>query len=175
MTRDEKGFSLLNLAVAIAISAIIAAGAGMTTVQLLSGPRYSRDGMTAIRHARNVGYWLGKDILMAHTVTTTDDPETGDIEFVILSWKDWETGDTHDIRYIWLDSAEHKKLMRKQITRNADGGEIINKTTLVADNIYTATLTPEGDCWILNVEARSGDKCRQQEYKLSQRVESQTG
>ena len=37
---------------------------------------------------------------MAQSINITDDPETADIEFTIMPWKDWETGDTHDICYV---------------------------------------------------------------------------
>ena len=43
MKRNEKGFTLINLAVVIAISAIIAAGAGMTTAQIIQGSQRSND------------------------------------------------------------------------------------------------------------------------------------
>ena len=171
MKRNEKGFTLINLAVVIAISAIIAAGAGMTTAQIIQGSQHSRDWATAARQAQNVGYWLGQDILTAQTVNVTDDLGTADIEFVIMSWKDWETGETYDIRYVWLDSADSlKKLKRKQLTCDEDGVEIGNKTTLIADNINTANLSSDNGTWSLCVEARSGEKSAAKEYEIYQRL-----
>jgi len=172
MKRDEKGFILVNLAVVIAIVAMIAAGAGMTTVQVIKGSQRSSDWTTAVRQAQNVGYWVSEDALMAQTITISDDPETTDVEFIIVYWKDWETGDIHDIRYVWLDSADSlNKLKRKHLTRDRHGVEIGNKTTLVADNIYAASLSWQDGKWSLSVETRSGEKSATREYEISQRLE----
>ena len=171
MKKGESGFSFIEVLVVIAISAMIVTGAGMTTVQIIKGSQHSSDWTTVIRQAQNVGYWVSYDALMAQTITIGDDPETGDNEFIIVYWKDWETGDTHDIRYVWLDSAYSlKKLSRKQVTKDKDGVEIGNKTTFVADNIYTASLSEQSGGWRLSVEARSGDKSVSREYEISRRL-----
>ncbi len=173
MRRDEKGFSIISLAVAVAISAIIATGVGMTTVQILDVSRQSSDWATAVRQAQNVGYWVSQDALMAQTINATDDLGTTGEEFIIIAWKDWENGDVHDIRYFWLDSADAlKKLKRQQITRDKEGVTTGNITTLVADNIYTADLSSQDDAWRLNVEARSGEKSLTREYEISRRINS---
>ena len=172
MRQNEKGFIIVNLAVVIAIAAIITLGAGMTTVQIIKGSQRTNDWATVVRQAQNVGYWVSEDALMAQTITIGDDPETANVEFIILSWKDWETGDVHDIRYVWFDSVDSlKKLKRTQVTKDRDGVEIENKTTLVADNIYTANLTWQDGMWRLSVEARSGEKRITREYEISQRRE----
>lgn len=172
MKKGESGFTIIEVLVAIFISAIIATGAGMTTVQIIKGSQQSSDWTTVIRQAQNVGYWVSYDALMAQTITIGDDLETGDNEFIIVAWKDWETGDTHDIRYVWLDSADSlQKLSRKQVTKDKDGIEIGSKTTLVADNIYAATLSWQDGVWTLSVEARSGDKSVSREYEINQRLD----
>ncbi len=172
MKRDEKGFTIIDLVVVIAITAIIALGSGMTVVQIIKGSQRSNDWTTVVRQAQNVGYWVSEDALMAQTIAISDDPETGDIEFFTVYWKDWETGDTYDIRYVWLDSADSlKKLVRKQVSKDKDGVEISNKSTLVADNIYAATLSWQDGAWRLSVEARSGEKSTTREYEISQRLQ----
>ena len=172
MRRGESGFTLIELTVVIAISAIIAASAGMTTIQMLKSSGDSQDLMTLTNHIRNAGYRISRDILTAQSVNASDDTGTGDIEFVVMNWKDWETGDTHDIRYIWLASTGSlQKLKRKQLTRDKNGAEISNKTTLVADNIYSANLTEEDTRWTLTLEAHSGDKRLTREYVINQRRE----
>ncbi len=172
MKQDEKGFTLIELIVAIAISAIIAIGAGTTTAQIFRVSQCNSDWTTAVRQVQNVGYWVSQDVLMAQTANVSDDPETADSEFIIMNWKDWETGDTYDIRYIWLDSADSlKKLKRKQLTRDKDGVEIGNETTMVADNIYMANLSGQNGAWSLSVEAHSGDRSSIGEYEISQRLE----
>ncbi len=171
MKRDERGFSLIILAVAVAISAIIAAGAGMSTVQIITGTQRNNDHATVIRQAQNLGSWFSRDVLTAQTINATDDLGTADDEFVIIYWKDWESGDTHDIRYVWFDDAGSLKyLQRKQITRDKNGIETGNTITLVAGNIYSANLTQQANIWCLSVETRSGQKSLTREYKISQRI-----
>ncbi len=170
MRRGERGFTLLELAVVIAISAIIALGAGMTVVLVLRGSDESNALMAVTNQVNNVGYWVSRDILTAQSVNTSDDTGTGDIEFVVMNWKDWETGDMHDIRYISLASTDSLQMIkRKQVIRDKNDLEISNKVTLVADNIYSANLTQEDTRWKLIVEARSGVRSSNREYFISQR------
>ncbi|MFC1909404.1 type II secretion system protein J [Chloroflexota bacterium] len=170
MKSKENGFTLIGLVVALTISAIIAAGAGMTTAQIMEGSRSNNDRTTAVRQAQNVGYWVSRDALTTQAIVTTDNLETPEIEFIIAYWKDWETGDTHDIRYTLFDSADSlKRLERNQLSRDKDGVITDNNTTQVADNILAANITQQGDTWILYIEARSGEKSVTREYEFSLR------
>jgi len=66
-----------------------------------------------------------------------------------------------------------QRLKRKQLISDRDGVEISNKTTLVANNIYSANLTQEDALWRLTIEAHSGEKSLTREYVISQRREQQ--
>jgi prepilin-type N-terminal cleavage/methylation domain-containing protein len=170
--KGEKGYSLVELLVAISVSAVLAAGAGMTTFQIFRGSKQNNDWNVAIRQAQSLGQWVSQDALMVNTIDIGDDPETEDVEFISLFWKDWENGDTYNTRYLWLDSADSlKQLTREQVTYNIDGVEINNTTSLVADNIYSATLTPQTNSWRLTVETRSGTRSVTREYEISQRLQ----
>ncbi len=172
MKRYEKGFTLIEVLVATAITAMIGAGVTTTSVQIINSSQRNTDWATAIRHTQNIGYWVRQDALMAQSINVSDDPETTDVEFIILDWKDWETGDTHNIRYILLDSADSlKKLKRKQLTHDKNGVEIGNETTLIADNIYTANLSEQDSAWRLYVEAVSGMKNSAKTYRIGHRLE----
>ena len=172
MKRDQRGSGIVEAVVAIAVAAIIAAIAGMTAAQIVMGSEINHDLTTTVRQAQNLGYWVSRDILTSQSISTEDDTQTTDIEFLIGSWKDLETGNTYDIRYIWFDSdGGLKGFRRKQVTRDTDGVVIDDRTTLVADNIYTAVLSLESDIWKLSIETRSGDKSLTREYKIGQRIE----
>ena len=172
MKRGEKGLTVVEVIVAVAISAIISATAVMTVAQIVRSSESNNDCTTTIRQAQNLGHWISQDVLMAQTITVGDDPETTtDVEFITSTWMDWETGDTYDIRYLWFDSADSLKgLKRNQVTRDEDDVEIDNRTTLVADNIYTADLSLQDGLWTLSVETRSGDKSVTREYEIGYRL-----
>ena len=171
-TNEQRGFILIEFLVAIAVLAVIALGGGMTTVQVIEHSQSNRDHLTTARQAQNVGYRVSQDIPSAKHVSTTDAPETAEVEFITLTWKDLESGQTHDIRYIWIDSSDSfKKVKRKHMVRDENGLETSNSTLLVADNIYSANLTQQGSGWKLTVEAVSGEKSSVKEYEIHQRLE----
>jgi hypothetical protein len=110
--------------------------------------------------------------LTVNTIDIGDDPETAELEFITLFWKDWENGYTYDTCYLWFDSSDSlKKLERNQVIRDGEGAELSNTTVLIADNIYSASLTPQTDSWRLTVETHSGDKSVTREYEISQRLQ----
>ena len=174
MKRHELGFAFTELLVVVAITSIITLGAGMSVVQIITGSRSTDDRATAVRQAQIVGYRVSRDALMAHTVRIGDDAGTADVEFLVFSWKDWETGEMHDISYIWLDSANSlKKLKSRHVVRDRDGVETGNTLAMVADNIYSANFSVQGGLWSLSVEARSGNKSVTRTYEISQRFDDE--
>ncbi|MFC1942129.1 type II secretion system protein J [Chloroflexota bacterium] len=171
MMVKEKGFGLISLAVAIAISAMVAAGAGMTSVHIIKGTERNEAHAEVIRQAHNLGRWFSRDALTAANITAGDDLGTANEEFITIYWKDWESGETCDIRYIWLDYIDSlKQLKRNQVKRDKDGGVTDNTTTLMAYNISSANLSQQDNLWILNVETRSGQKTSVKEYKIMKRL-----
>jgi type II secretory pathway component PulJ len=171
MRRKEKGFGLVSLAVAIAIGSLIAAGAGMTCIQIIKGTERNNDRAEVIQQAHNLGRWFSRDAPMAEEITAGDDPETGDDELLTIYWKDWESGETHDISYIWLDDVDSlKKLKRNQVMRDKDGAVTENITSLIAYSLYSANLSQQDNTWILNVETHSGNRSSVQEYRTTQRL-----
>jgi Tfp pilus assembly protein PilE len=172
MRRKEKGFGIVGLAAAIAIAALVAAGAGMTTIQIIRGTARNEDHAEVVRQVQNLGRWFNRDALMAENITAGDNPETGDDELLTIYWKDWESGDTYDIRYIFLDYADSlKQIKRNEVMRNKGGVVVKNTTSLMARNIYSSDLSQQDNTWILNVEAHSGPKQSVKEYKIVRRLQ----
>ncbi len=146
--KSEKGYSLVEIIVAVSISALLAIGAGMTTAQIMRSSRQNNDWNMALRQAQSVGYWVSQDALAVNTIDIGDDPETTELEFFTLFWKDWENGYTYDTRYMWFDSSDSlSKIERNQVILDNEVAELSNTTVLVADIIYSATLTPQTDSW----------------------------
>ena len=162
---------ILNVIVTVAISSILAVGAGMSTVQIIRQTEAGEEHATVARQAQNLGFSVSEDVIMARMISNTDNTITPDTEFITLVWKDWETGYKYDVRYVWADeSADLKEVFRKQAVYDENGQNLSNVNTLLANNIYTANLTDTGSAWLLTVEAHSGDKVAVREYEINRRV-----
>ncbi len=171
MRSGEKGIGILTLIVIIAISAIIAGGAGMTTIQMMRSSKRNIGLSETVQQAHSLGRWFSRDVLESSNITAGDDAETEEEEIATMYWGDWESGGYYYIRYIWLDDVEPlKKVTRAEIQYDKEGGVTDNFTNLVAYGIYTANLTQQGDTWTLTVEARSGEKSSIQTYETAQRL-----
>ena len=170
--KGEKGYSFIDVLIALSISAVLAISAGMTTSQIFRSSRLNSDWNIALRQAQSVGQWVSQDALTVNNIDIGDDPETGDVEFISLFWKDWENGDTYDTYYLWFDSANSlQELKRRQVTRDINGAVMSDTTVLVATNIYAATLTQQANSWRLDVETRSGSRSVTREYEISRRLQ----
>ena len=170
--KGENGYSFIEVLIAVSISALLAIGAGMTTVQIFRSSRLNSDLNIMLRQAQSVGQWVSEDALTVNTIGIGDDPGTEDVEFISLFWKDWESGDTYDTYYLWFDTEDSLKLLkRRQVTRDNNGAVTSDTSVLVATNIYAATLTQQTNSWRLDVEARSGDRSVTREYEISRRLQ----
>ena len=173
MKRGEKGFTLIEVAVVVFIMALIASGATMTIAQVLGITKDSNNRTTAIRQVQSAGYWISQDSLMAQSVTTVDDPETLEPEFITLSWTAWENSDVHKVVYTFEDMPTGlKKLKRQHLVYDINGLEIENDMMYIAQNIIdSASFSVEDGVWILSIGARSGTKTENREYEIIPRVE----
>jgi len=161
--------------VVVAIVALIASAAAMTTFQVINVTKNSNDHTTAIRQVQNAGYWISHDTLMAQSVVTDDDPETSEHEFITLIWTNWENHEVHKIVYTFHDMSDGlKKLKRQYLIYDDEGVEIGNETILVAEYIDSAESffepPEEGGVWKLTIHARSGTETETKEYEVNPRV-----
>jgi len=172
MKRGQRGFTLVELAVVMAISATIVAGASMTAVQSINGAQRNDDHATVVRQAQNVGTWFSRDVRTAQRVSSGDDPETDDIELMTTYSNDWESGYIYSTRYVLVDYAgSMKKLKRNQVVHDKEGIVINNVTTLVAESISSANVTEQDNTWCLYVETSSGQKTLNREYRVNKRIQ----
>jgi len=102
--KNERGFTLVELIIAIAITAIITTGVTMTIFQVFTGNARSSNHMIAVRQVQNAGYWVSHDAQMAQLVVTT-----GVSGFpLILTWTDWD-GTEHQVTYDIVNGDELKR------------------------------------------------------------------
>lgn len=91
----HRGFTLIETAVAIAISGIIGLGASVAIAQVSTETSRNSDYTTLSQQAMNAVHWLGQDVQMAQTIDGTDNFPSTPLE---LSWKWWDNK-TYSVNY----------------------------------------------------------------------------
>jgi prepilin-type N-terminal cleavage/methylation domain-containing protein len=69
MRKREKGFSLVELVVATAISGLVISGLGTAIYQILTVTEYGNDKLTAAHELQNAAHWFSLDGQKANTAT----------------------------------------------------------------------------------------------------------
>jgi len=132
MKLGEKGFTLVELVVAITITVLASGAAGAAIFQIFGGTERNSDHLTVVRQVQNAGYWISRDAQMAQSVTT-DNLTLPD--FLILSWTEWdEAGEPiyHSVTYFFEDLADGIGKLKRSHWSSAGA----NEQTLIAQYIY---------------------------------------
>ena len=129
MKLSQKGFTLLEMLVAVSIMAVAAVAAGAGIFQTFQNNGRNNDRNTAITQLENASYWISHDILMSQAVDTSGP------EFFSSNWTEYETSDIYEVTYTFadMDEGDYKKLLRTQWINGTD-----NTTRLVAESIDSA-------------------------------------
>ncbi len=137
MKLGEKGFTYIELIVALAILALIGSATATATFQVLRVTERNNDHMTVVRQVQNAGYWLSRDAQMAQSVTA-DNLTSPD--FLVLNWTEWDYVDEpiyHSVTYFFedlTDSAAGNSIpgtewMKAFGGSSLDFGEVVQQTT----------------------------------------------
>ena len=129
MKQAEKGFTNIELIVAITIMALVGGAAVAATFQIFRGTERNNDHMIAVRQVQNAGYWISRDAQMAQSVTADNLTPPA---FLVLSWTETNSGDEYQVVYTLEDMPE-SELKELRRTQSINGGGGI--TTLVAQHI----------------------------------------
>jgi prepilin-type N-terminal cleavage/methylation domain-containing protein len=91
--KGQKGFTLLELLIGIAITALITTAVTMTILQTFTGSTRSSNHMVAVRQVQEAGYWVSFYAYAAQDLTIT-----GDSGFpLILQWVNFEPSGRHKV------------------------------------------------------------------------------
>ena len=139
----QKGFTLIELILGLAISGFLIAAIGTTLSRTLIENARVRNHNLAIRQVQNVGYWVSRDAVGAQMVVADSDPDTPD--FLILRWTDWDNVIYEAVYYF-----DGNQLYRRH-TRSTGGTEEM----IVGRHIDAGSTTFEntGPSWVLSVQA----------------------
>ncbi len=87
MKLGEKGYTLIELLIAITIMALATGAAGAAIFQVLRNTERNNDYMTVVRQVENAGYWISRDAQMAHSISA-DNLTLPD--FLVINWTEWD-------------------------------------------------------------------------------------
>ena len=113
LKKDERGFTLVELLVAIAIVGIITLGITMTISQIWTINIDASNHMIAVRQVQQAGKEVSKDVLQAQNVTC----DGSDGFSLTLAWEDWEGTDN-----VVVYTIEDDELQR---SHNSEGVRVI--------------------------------------------------
>jgi prepilin-type N-terminal cleavage/methylation domain-containing protein len=130
--RNQKGFTLVEILVALAIEGILAGGivAVIYTVSTVSSK--NTDKMSAIVQVENAAHWLTRDTMMAQTHAAESDNYSS---FPLtLSWTDWDYTTHATVENNVVYTIVNGDLKRTQNVR-INGGSWTQKVNVVAKYI----------------------------------------
>ncbi len=103
VNRNQRGFSLIELVIALAIAALVGGGAVMATFSVITTNSGSTTHMTAVKEVENAVHWLTRDAQMAQF--EEDEPPTGPWAFndpihpLVLTWVNDYDGISGNVTY----------------------------------------------------------------------------
>ncbi len=173
MKQSENGFTLLELAVVIAISAMIALAATIFTFHAIRTTEKTEDHLTAVANAENAGYWISHDAYMADMVIADNLTAPA---ILVLKWTDWGYG-TANIYYTATYSVDNIVAGIGQLKRrlqNSNGGD---QNLLVASYVYynpsdptnSTNVTYQSPTINLKMATRSGSASEVRQYQIYRR------
>lgn len=134
MIRNEKGYTLIELAVAVAIIVIISGAASIAIFQVMKGTNTNNSHMNAVREVQTAGYWISRDAGMAQGIYT--DNLTSPV-FLAFSWTQFDDENVkiyHTANYSFAGLNDGIGNLKRTYVSSSGA----NEQTLIATHIYYA-------------------------------------
>lgn len=132
---SQRGFSLIEVLIALAITGLIGGGAVVGISQVFNVNAVSSSHMTVVRQVQNAGYWVNYDAQIAQSVAPG-----ASLGFpLVLSWTEWDTT-AHQVTYsqangqLQRDDGTNQTVVARHIDASSTsfvftGGELIFTVT----------------------------------------------
>ena len=156
LAKNQKGFTLVELLVAIAIAGIIGAAATMAVHQVITIPIISNNQNTAINNVRNATHWISRDAQSANSTSIDVSPK-----FLSLERLEWDSGN-------WTSHAIDYTLEDNVLWRYYDSG---TAGTLIAQYIDTekSNCHWDGDVLTVTITSKVGNNSETRTFEVKPR------
>ena len=164
MKRGEKGFTLIEALITIAITGVIIGPLMMATMTLMTYPQRSTDQNIVLQQVRNASHWISRDVQMARSVNSTD-PNGFPVTFSMPV----DTDENNDYSIVYL--FDGNKLKREVY----DSLHTLTAESFVAEYIDVANTTfstTEPNNYMLMLKAAKGKVVVERSYEIMQRLGS---
>jgi prepilin-type N-terminal cleavage/methylation domain-containing protein len=134
INRSQKGFTFIEMIVAIAISSAIGGGLLLSIYQTSSYEAMDKARMICVKQLENAIHYIVQDAQMAQKVTLAGDDDNFPL---ILSWTEWDVTSPeykHVVTYT-LKGSGSSELERQHLTYDVSGTETKNELNVVARHI----------------------------------------
>ena len=179
--RGEKGFTLVELLVAIPIMGLLGLAAGAVLIQLLRSDRIS-ESMVAVRQVQSAGARVSQDAVQAQSVTFGDDM-TSPGWSLDLSWSGEYTDENGDfnirnveVTYTLVAANGLYELQRHEVAEITVGGDTENRdiTTTVGEYLDAEQMSchwqdTDNMTIVFKVVSVVGTKTEERTYNISPR------
>ena len=132
LLKNQRGFTLIEVLIAVAIGGAIAAVGSMATRQVMTETVRNNNHEIAVRQVQNAGRWVTLDTQMAQTVVPDEDADGLPLT---LTWEDFAGTNEYQVVYSLEELEGVLKLKREHYTNIVDESTTPDATTYVAKYI----------------------------------------
>ena len=165
---NQKGFTLIEILISIAISAVLGFGAAAVLSQMFGENRRATTSMENTQQVESVGYWLTRDALIAQTI----EPGASAGFPLRLKWQNWD----FDINGNIVNNQVEYSISGENMMRTKSVNGITESQSRVASNIDvtgTSCIYSATDHLItLDVTAREGTATKSYTYQVKPRPDN---
>ena len=165
---DQKGFTLLELIIAIAIAGLITAGITVAIMQIMTINHRASNHMVAVRQVQQAGKEVSKDALQCQNVTCGADSGFP----LTLNWTDWE-GANYTVVYTFQTMPSSPDLMMLQRSQSINGTPQTPAPLTVAEHIDSeqtnCVWNATAGTLVFKVTARLGTEIETRIYEIEPR------
>lgn len=140
--KKQRGFTLIETVIALAITGVVAASVGTALFQIQGAINSHSAHIAAVKQVENAAHYINRDVQSAQVIT----PQGSHGFPLVLTWVSWDSDSldyTTRVTYA-LDppSSGSVKLTKRLQTYQANGSVVKDQTTVIAKYIDYSTSSP---------------------------------